>query len=218
MAALSYYCKCLSKSRKCKHSFSNCLKINEWQRKTKSESKSTLCLIVSQCLKQNREKAYFEFTFLFLKSEVRRSHSIIKFIHAPFSPPSLWLSLDSFLVLERQTMWDSTAFVFRQKHLLPFVSLSWQQRSSFMSQVWFCNRKRHRVRKESISEGWRATRKESKGTTVNVCIILLQNILPYVLCSFGFMKWEKKKAFMNSKNHIFATKLYFYFSTFAGSK
>lgn len=41
-----------------------------------------------------------------------------------------------------------------------------------MSRVWFCNRKIHRVRKrESVSERWRQTRKESKGITVNVSII-----------------------------------------------
>lgn len=54
------------------------------------------------------------------------------------------------------------------------------------------------MRKESTSEGWRETRKESKGAMINVCIIFLQNILPYVLCSFGFMKQERKKALMNS--------------------
>lgn len=67
-----------------------------------------------------------------------------------------------------------------------------------MSQAWFCNRMRYRVRKKSTSEGWRETRKESKGTIINVCIIFLKNILPYVLSSFGFMKQERKKALMNS--------------------
>jgi len=41
-----------------------------------------------------------------------------------------------------------------------------------MSQAWFCNRKIYRVRKkESVSERWRDTRKESEGITVKVSII-----------------------------------------------
>lgn len=57
----------LTNPGKCKHSFLNyCPKINEWQQNAKSESKVTLCLIFSQCLKQNQGRAYLEFLLLLL--------------------------------------------------------------------------------------------------------------------------------------------------------
>lgn len=39
----------LTNPRRCEHSFSNCLKINEWQQNAKSKSKVTLSLIFSVC-------------------------------------------------------------------------------------------------------------------------------------------------------------------------
>lgn len=114
--------------RRWKHSFSNSLKINEWQQNAKSKSKVTLSLIFSVSKAKLRESILFLYFFF----NLRFSATIIKFIHVQFSPPTLIVpGLFRYLGLEEQMMWDRTGFFFYEKRLLlPLLSLSWSERAA----------------------------------------------------------------------------------------
>lgn len=103
-------------------------------------------------------------------------------------------------------------FFNKKRLLLPLLSLYWQWKNSFMSQAWFCNSKIYRVSKTEYKWEMEEKRKESKRIWVNNSIVLWQNILASeVLCGSGFTNRERKVS-MNSKNHIFAREINFYFS------